>query len=265
LRRKDAAAAGTFQRITVWFALSGLLWIGGGLLEANARLAAWAAAVFIELAAPAFGYWTPGMGRAVTRDWNIAGAHIAERCGLFIILALGESVLINGATFAELTWDYAASSGFAVGVIGSIAMWWIYFNIGAERASHLIEHAADPGQIARLAYTYLHVIIVVGIIAAAAGDEIILTHPFGPTSTAVILVLAGGPLIFLLGCLAFKWATAGWPPLSHLGGAAALILLLAAGWVFSPLTVGTLAAAILVMVAIWETVSLRQSLDATHR
>jgi low temperature requirement protein LtrA len=105
LRSKDAAAAGTFRGITVWFALSGLLWIAGALLDGNARLAIWAAAVFIDLLAPAFGYWLPRLGRAVTRDWNIAGAHIAERCGLFIILALGESILINGATFADLTWN----------------------------------------------------------------------------------------------------------------------------------------------------------------
>ena len=263
LRGKDPAGAGTFHRITVWFALSGLLWIGGALLDGNARLAAWAAAVLIEFTVPAFGYPTPKLGRAVTRDWNISGGHMAERCGLFIILALGESILINGATFAELTWNYPTSSGFAVCLIGSIAMWWIYFNIGAERGSHLIEHAQDPGQIARLAYTYLHVIIVAGIIAAAAGDEIILTHPFGPTSPAAMLVLVGGPLIFLLGCLAFKWATAGWPPLSHIVGMAALAILLAAGWALSPLAIGTLTAAILVVVAIWETVSLRQSAKAT--
>jgi low temperature requirement protein LtrA len=259
LRRRDAAAAGTFHRITFWFALSGLLWIGGALLDGNVRLALWAVAVLIEFAVPAFGYPTPGLGRAVTRDWSISGAHMAERCGLFIILALGESILINGATFAELTWSYATSSGFAVCLIGSIAMWWIYFNIGAGRGSHLIEHAQDPGQIARLAYTYLHVIIVAGIIASAAGDEIVLAHPFGPTSTAAMLVLAGGPLIFLSGCLAFKWATAGWPPLSHIVGMAALAVLLAAGSALSPLAVGTLAAAVLVAVAIWETVSLRQS------
>jgi len=88
-------------------------------------------------------------------------------------------------------------------------------------------------------------------------------EPFGPTCPAAMLVLVGGPLIFLLGCLAFKWATAGWPPLSHIVGMAALAILLAAGWALSPLAIGTLTAAILVVVAIWETVSLRQSAKAT--
>jgi low temperature requirement protein LtrA len=140
-------------------------------------------------------------------------------------------------------------------------MWWIYFNIGAERGTHLIEHAQDPGRIARLAYTYIHVLIVAGIIITAAGDEIILAHPFDRTSTAAMLLLAGGPMIFLLGCLAFKWATAGWPPLSHLAGLALLAILLAAGWTLPQLAVGSLATGILIVVAIWETVSLRQPLN----
>jgi low temperature requirement protein LtrA len=262
LHKNDDVNFRTFQRITAWFVFSGLFWIGGALLEGNARLATWAAAVLLELAAPALGYLTPGLGRSVTRDWNISGGHIAERCGLFVILALGESVLINGATFAELRWNLANFSGFVVGLVGSIAMWWVYFNIGAGRGTHLIEHAQDPGRIARLAYTYIHVVIVAGIIVSAAADETILAHPFGQTTTAAMLLLAGGPLVFLLGCLTFKWATAGWPPLSHLAGIALLATLLAAGWPLPPLAVGTLAAAILVMVAIWETVSLRQPLSS---
>ena len=245
--------------------MSGLFWIGGALLDGNARFAVWAVAMLLEFVSPALGFWVPGLGKSASSDWHISGGHIAERCGLFVILALGEAILINGATFAELPWNATTVPGFAVGLVGSIAMWWIYFNIGAERASHLIEHAQDPGQIARLAYTYVHVVIVAGIIVSAAADEIVLTHPFGQTSTAALLVLTGGPLIFLLGCLSFKWATAGWPPLSHLTGLGLLAILLAAGWTLPPLAVGSLAAAILVTVAIWETVSLRTSPNETSR
>jgi Predicted membrane protein len=205
---------------------------------------------------PALGYWTPGLGRSVTADWDIAGGHLAERCGLFVILALGESILINGATFAELTWDTTTLAAFASCLIGSIAMWWIYFNIGAERASHLIEHARDPGAIARYAYTYLHIVIVAGLIVSAAGDEIVLPHPHGETSLPAALVLTGGPMLFLMGCLLFKWATAGWPPFSHMGGIVLLALLFAFGRSFSPLVMTTAAALILCVVALWETVSL---------
>jgi low temperature requirement protein LtrA len=253
----------TYQRLTSWLALSGLFWIGGALLDGNARFAVWAVAMFLEFISPALGFWVPGLGKSATSDYHISGGHIAERCGLFVILALGESVLINGATFAGLPWTATTFSGFVLCLVGSIAMWWIYFNIGAERASHLIERAQDPGHIARLAYTYVHLVIVAGIIVSAAADEIVLTDPFGKTSTAVLLVLTGGPLIFLLGCLLFKWATAGWPPLSHLTGLALLAALLAAGWALPPLAVGGLATTILVAVAIWETVSLRTSPNET--
>ena len=263
LHKDDAVNFRTFQRITAWFAFSAVFWIGGALLDGNARLASWTAALFVEFVAPAFGYPTPGLGRSTSRDWNISGGHIAERCGLFVILALGESILINGATFTQLQWTPATFSGFVVGLVGSVAMWWIYFNIGAERGTHLMEHATDPGRIARLAYTYIHVLIVAGIIVSAAGDEIILTHPSGQTSIPALLLIAAGPAIFLLGCLAFKWATAGWPPLSHLCGLALFAVLLALGWTLPPLAVGILATIILVGVAIWETVSLRQPRNAT--
>jgi low temperature requirement protein LtrA len=247
-----------FQRIVAWFLFSAIFWIAGGFVEGHARFTCWALAMLTEFLGPALYFWTPGLGRSHTADWDIAGGHIAERCGLFVILALGESILINGAAFSELTWDAATLAAFACGLIGSIAMWWIYFNIGAERATHLIEHVTDPGRIARYAYTYLHVVIVAGLIVGAAGDEIALQHPHGETSLAAALVLTGGPMLFLAGCLLFKWATAGWPPLSHIGGIAFLILLFLGGRPLSPLAMAAATALILCIVAVWETVSLGQ-------
>ena len=63
---------------------------------------------------------------------------MAERCGLFIIIALGESILVTGATFGELTWTPDNVAAFVVAFVGSVAMWWIYFNIGAEAAPNCI-------------------------------------------------------------------------------------------------------------------------------
>ena len=115
----------------------------------------------IEYAAPACGFWTPGLGRSTTADWDVSGAHMAERCGLFIIIALGESILVTGATFGKMDWTAATVAAFAVAFIGSVAMWWIYFNIGAERAAEhdrglrrsrppcarrLHLHASSPGR-----------------------------------------------------------------------------------------------------------------------
>jgi low temperature requirement protein LtrA len=259
LREVSPANYKNFQRITSWLALSGILWIGGAFLEESTRFLLWSLAMMIELASPSLGFWTPGLGRSTTADWDVAGGHMAERCGLFIILSLGESILITGATFAELSWSAVTLASFGISFIASIAMWWIYFNVGADRASRLIEQSADPGRIARLAYTYLHIAIVAGIIVGAVGDEIVLKHPLGHNETASALILTGGPAIFLAGCLLFKWATAGWAPLSHLVGLALCAAMLAIASAVSPIVLSGLASLTLVIVAIWETVSLRAS------
>ena len=120
---------------------------------------------------------SPGLGRSAVADWNVDGGHMAERCGLFIIIALGESLLVTGATFAELTWDGPTLAAFFSAVLGSILMWWIYFDTGAQRGEHRMVHTGDPGRTARSAYTYVHIVIVAGIIVCAVADELVLMHP----------------------------------------------------------------------------------------
>lgn len=263
VRTSSPANFRNFQRITAWLALSGVLWIVGGLLDGHSRLAIWSLAMLLEFISPALGFWTPGLGRSSASDWNVSGAHIAERCGLFVILALGESILITGSTFAGLNWSMPTTAAFAIGLLGSIAMWWIYFNIGAERATKVIEHAADPGRIARLAYTYLHVVIVAGIVVTAAADEIMISRPDGYTGPATALVTIGGPMLFLVGCLLFKWATAGWPPLSHIVGIASLAASMATAAALPLIVLAGLATAILIAVAAWESISLRTAVANT--
>lgn len=255
-----------FQRITIWLATSGLLWIAGAVAPSTARLGLWGVAMAIELAGPASGFWVPRLGRSTTSDWDVSGDHMAERCGLFIIIALGESVLLTGATWAELEWTAANTSALAVNVVGSMAMWWIYFHIGAQRARDVIGRSADPGRHARLAYTYLHTLLVAGIIVTAVGDELILKHPAGAADSKTAAVLIAGPALFLAGNLLFKWATAGWPPLSHIAGLALLALWSALWTSLSPLAIGAGAVAVLVIVGVWEAWSLAPQAKgvATH-
>ena len=85
----------------------------------------------------------------------------------------------------------------------------VYFATTAEEASELFEHRADPGALARAAYTYAHIPIVAGIILTAVGDELVLAHPVGHMEMNVAMVLAGGPAIFLLGSGFFRWMTCG--------------------------------------------------------
>lgn len=255
VRNESRSLSRNFLRILVWMLFSGLFWIGGGVLEGQQRLACWTLALAIELISPSLFFWVPGLGRSTLADWNVEGNHMAERCGLFVIIALGESLLVTGATFAELPFSGEGLAAFLVAVLGSIALWWIYFDTGAERAHHRIAHASDPGRQARLAYTYLHVLIIAGVIVSAVADELVLVHP-GHASTAGIAAIIGGPLLYLLGNALFKWVTSErlLPPLSHLVGLALLLGLwpLAQSQVFSALVLGTLTTAVLLLVAAWE-------------
>ncbi len=247
-----------FQRITAWLALAGGFWLAGGLADPATRLGLWALALAIEYLSPSVGFWLPRLGRSTTADWDIEGGHIAERCGLFIIIALGESILVTGATFGELAWTPETAAAFVTAFVGSVAMWWIYFNVGAGRGSRLIASTADPGRLARLAYTYMHLLIVAGIIVAAVADELVLAHPTGHGSPGTIATILGGPALYLAGNLVFKRATAERLPLSHLGGLALLALLIPPATVAPPLTTATAAALVLVLVAAWEWRSLGQ-------
>src|SRR3954453_423457 len=84
-----------FERLVVWSAASGALWLAGAALEGDRRLLVWIPAGVLDLCAPVAGYWLPGHGRAATTDWDIEGAHFTDRCEGFIIIALGESIVVT--------------------------------------------------------------------------------------------------------------------------------------------------------------------------
>ncbi len=181
---------------------------------------------------------------------------MAERCGLFVIIALGESILVTGATFGKMDLTAASAAAFATAFIGSVAMWWIYFNIGAERASEQIEASGDPGRLARVAYTYTHLLPVAGIIVTAVSDELVLAHPGGHTDFKTAATTIVGPALFLIGNLVFKRLLAGSRALSHMVGLGLLVLAAPAALIVPPLALGAITSAILVIVAVWETLSL---------
>jgi low temperature requirement protein LtrA len=252
-----------FHRITAWLMLSGVCWIAGGLVDGATRFGLWGVALFLEYLSPAVGFFVPGLGRSTTADWDIEGGHMAERCGLFIIIALGESILVTGATFSNLAWTPQTAAAFVTAFVGSAAMWWIYFSIGAERGSRLIATSADPGRLARLAYTYAHLPIVAGIIVAAVADEFVLVHPAGHTDLETAAAVWGGPALYVVGNILFKRATSGRVPPSHLVGLGLLVLLVPLASAASPLVFATAAMLVLVLVAIWEWVSLGPILTVT--
>jgi low temperature requirement protein LtrA len=248
----------SFVRIAVWLVTSSALWIAGGVAHDGMRMALWAGALAIELVGPAAAYWVPVLGRTPAGDWNVEGGHMAERCGLFVIIALGESILVTGATFADLPISASTIAAFLAALIGSIAMWWIYFDAAAEAATARIAEAEEPGRLARSAYTYIHLPIVAGIIVSAVADELVLKHPDGHVDAPTAAVILGGPALYLAGAALFKWNV--WSVVSHrrIAGLVALAALIPLAGVMTALAYAASASAVLVSVAAWETVALRR-------
>jgi low temperature requirement protein LtrA len=244
-------------RIAVWLSLSAIFWIAGGVMEGQSRLVLWAIALIIEYISPAVRFWIPRYGASSVTDWMIEGGHMAERCALFIIIALGESIVVTGATFAELTWTTENVLAFVAAFVGSLAMWWIYFHIGAEAGSEQLSKSSEPGRLARLAYTYLHMPIVAGIIVAAVADELVLKHPGGHSDLKTVISAIGGPLLFLFGTILFKHSFRGFLQLSHGAGIVALCVLAWFASELSPLVLSILTTAIMSVVAVWESISLQ--------
>ncbi|WGR74109.1 MULTISPECIES: low temperature requirement protein A [unclassified Bradyrhizobium] len=243
-------------RILVWLSASAIFWILGGFADGETRLWLWIVALTIEYVSPAARFWVPKLGLSSIEAWAVEGGHMAERCAGFIIIALGEAIVVNGATFAELDWTTENILAFVSALVGSVAMWWIYFHKGAEAGSELISKTAESGRLARLAYTYLHLPIVAGIILTAVSDELVLKHPTGHSDIRIIVSTIGGPLVFLVGTILFKHSIRGFLQLSHGIG---IVLLLVLSWFaadLSPLWLSIATSVIMIVVAVWESVSL---------
>jgi len=249
-------------RILAWLSVSAVFWILGGFAQsADRRLIFWAVALAIEYVGPLARFWIPKYGASSVEDWYVEGGHMAERCAGFIIIALGESIVDTGATFADLIWTRENVAAFASAFVSAIAMWWIYFHKGAEAGSELISKSAESGRLARSAYTYLHMPIVAGIILSAVADELVLKHPTSVSDLKTAISAVAGPLLFLVGAILFKHTIRGFLQLSHGVGIVGLIVLALFARELSPLMLSVLTTALLIVVAVWESVSLRSKAE----
>jgi low temperature requirement protein LtrA len=248
----------TFQRILTWFVGSGVVWIIGGLLEGEARYAVWLFALAVDYSGPVVGYYIPRLGRSRTGEWTIEGGHFAERCQLFIIIALGESILVTGTTFAEIEASAVTLCAFVVAFLGSVALWWIYFARSAEAAREVIASSEDPGRLGRSAYTYFHMPMVAGIIAVAAADEFTVAHPGETGTLASIALTLGGTALFVAGHALFRWAVFGVLPWSSAVAAAVLMALIPVGFAMPTLALSGAAGLIVVALAVWDTLAYGQ-------
>jgi low temperature requirement protein LtrA len=241
-----------FERLVVWSAASGVLWLAGAALPGDRRLLLWIPAVVLDLCAPAAGYWLPGRGHAVTTDYDIEGGHFTDRCQGFIIIALGESIVVTGATAADAGLDATVVLCLGIAFVETAALWWLYFGAVAERSRLVMSTCEDPGRLARDAYTYLHVPIVGGIIAAAVGDDLLIADSGRPLHGVGLAMVLGGPALFLVGESLFRLRVTGAANAERLAIAAILVLLAPLGAQMSALALSATVAALLSALALWE-------------
>ncbi|MGK0687463.1 low temperature requirement protein A [Serratia marcescens] len=245
-----------FHRILGWLCISAVFWIAGGLAEGNARLALWAVAVLCEYVSPMFGFRLPMLGRSdSSSEWTIEGHHLAERCQLFVIVALGETILITGATLSEMeSWSLPVLIASLVAFLGSLAMWWVYFDTSSKAGSHAISQAENPGQLGAY-FHYVHVALVGAIIVCAVANELVIAHPDGRIQHATAAVLLLGPALYLFANALYKRLVYHRFPLSHLVGLLALAVLAPIAYLTDLLMVNGLTTLIMVVVAAWESIS----------
>ncbi|MEZ5123288.1 MAG: low temperature requirement protein A [Solirubrobacterales bacterium] len=225
---RNAAAAGLLRRGrrcatcsngSSWSVVSGALWLAGAVVDADQRLALWAPALALDLGAPAAGYWLPGRGRATTDDYDIEGEHFGERCQGFVIIALGESIVVTGASAAIAGLTATVVLSLVAALLESAALWWLYVGATGERCRPALPARADPGRLARDAYTYLHVPIVAGIIAVAVGDDLLIGDPGRALSGIGPAMVFGGPALYVAGVALFRARLAGLRLVQHHQGA----------------------------------------------
>jgi low temperature requirement protein LtrA len=252
-----AASRGTLEReragrILTWFVVAGVLWIAGALAETEARAVFWVAALLIDFGAPLVFYWVPGKRRLPSSTWEVATSHFAERFQLFVIIALGESIVITGATVAGLELNAARLTAFGLAFAASAALWWLYFDYVAGIAERRLELAEDRTKLARDGYTYLHAVLVAGVILSAVGDELVIAHPTDELSHAELAAVVGGPALYLLGHVAFRLRMAGSVSWRRLGGALGCVAVGAVGLALPALAVQALLVGVLVAVLVLE-------------
>ena len=218
-----------YAQLGAWSALAGVAWIAGAASDGDARLLLWVGALTIDYGGPLAGFALPGAGRTPMTDWSLSPGHLAERCQLVVIIALGESVLVTGQGFAGLERRTPTVAAFVAAFLGSAALWWLYFARHARAALGRVASSDDPVRLGRGGYAYAHAIMVAGVMVTAVGDELVIAHPTGDVATATALTVLGGAGLFVLGMIVFVASTGGLDRFVWSGTAALYALLVLLG------------------------------------
>ncbi|MET8912249.1 low temperature requirement protein A [Micromonospora sp. NPDC004551] len=224
-------------RFLFWFVVSGFFWVGGALLPGGWPLALWAVAVTIDYVSAGARYPTPGLGRVPLGQYEKTTEHLGERYQQFVILALGDVILVPTLEISRADFTPARSAAFVTAFAAMLLLWQIYVlgagDIVRANAPRVLRRAT------RLA-PYTHLVMLAGIVCTAAAFDLVVERPTGDTPRRWIALILGGPALFLLGRTLFTWRIVGTIPWHRVFWL--LILLVAMPWVgeWPPVLVTTL-------------------------
>jgi low temperature requirement protein LtrA len=198
LTRSDPQVFRSVLKLAVGFLIAPVLLVIAGFQEAGAlRLSLWTAAIVV-LVLGAFGSGT---------GWRVHPGHFAERHGLIIIIALGESIVAIGIGASEFALDANAIIGSLLGLVIAACLWWLYFDVVALVAERRLSQAQGEAQVrmARDSYTVLHLPMVAGIVFFALGVKKVLLKPDDPLNVVAETALLGGIALYLLAHVLFRY------------------------------------------------------------
>lgn len=227
LNSTNAVLRDHYFRTLLWVIATTPLWIAGAAVSVEARLLWWALAAGIDQ----IGRWLAHpVPRRRLRSENVEfdASHMLERCRLFILIALGETVLTTGTaiTAASMTLMTLATGTFALA--GTVALWALIFGRSHRLIIRHLEKTSDPIRASRHAVNAL-MVMVAGLIAVAVANKEVIARPQGHTSIALSLLLAGGPILFVAAQGWYLWLVPNVRSRLHaIGGGALLLVGLAA-------------------------------------
>jgi low temperature requirement protein LtrA len=179
-------------------AISVSLLVLASLFDGLAQGALWALALFLDMGGPyLFG----------SEGWKLMPEHFAERHGLIVIIALGESIVAIGVG-ADHALDLGIGAAAVLGVALTAAMWWTYFDIVAIVAGRRLvdaEQGRVQNEMARDSYSYIHLLMVAGIVLVALGLKKTIGHFGDELDTVPAFALLGGLAAYLIGHVAFRY------------------------------------------------------------
>jgi low temperature requirement protein LtrA len=241
--RGDPQLRGLVVRLATTMIPAASLLVLAGFLDGAPRALCWIAALAVDYG---------GLALRGTEGWRVNPAHFAERHGLIIIIALGESIVSLGVGASGLGLGATVISSALLGVVVAAALWWAYFDVVALAAQHRLQQA-DPvsqSRIARDSYTYLHFPMVTGIVLFALGVKECLIAESHELPRVAAVSLCGGVALYLLALSTFKRRNYGSFNYPRLVAAAALLALVPlAGAVRPPIALGLVAAVTAALIA----------------